>query len=56
MIINPRALYEAVEAGGGFDDVQYKRNWGAVRRQLKLEDSTSSGAQLRRAYEFYFLS
>eukprot|EP00505_MAST-04D_sp_SCG-Rhode-Island_P002969 Stramenopile-MAST_4_protein_2969 len=55
-IIPPRALYEAVEAGGGFDDVQYKRNWGAVRRQLKLEDSTSSGAQLRRAYEFYFLS
>ena len=53
-VIDPMGLYQAVAAEGGFDECQYKRCWQSIRKALNLEDSTSSGAQLRKSYEYYF--
>ena len=53
-VIDPACLYKAVADEGGFDECQYKRCWQSIRKALNLEDSTSSGAQLRKSYEYYF--
>ena len=52
--IDPNGLYEAVEAYGGFQSIVENMWWQKVRVHMGLSFATSSGHQLRKAYESYF--
>lgn len=52
--IDPNGLYEAVEAYGGFESIVENQWWQKVRVHMGLSFATSSGHQLRKAYEIYF--
>tara|TARA_B110000090_G_C13344494_1_gene432424 strand:- start:197 stop:1456 length:1260 start_codon:yes stop_codon:yes gene_type:complete len=52
--IHPKALYNAVDSAGGYDEVVEQRKWQMVRRALQLPEMSSSGSQLKKAYMLYF--
>jgi hypothetical protein len=52
--IKPEALQKAVNARGGIDMVRKDRKWQLVRVDLKLQQTSSSGHTLNKAYERYF--
>ena len=52
--IHPKALYNAVDSAGGYDEVVKQRKWQMVRRALQLPEMSSSGSQLKKAYMLYF--